>query len=206
MILFNRSKKNGNLSWIIALVLFLGSCLPRQATVTPTAERHPVRSDNNRPVLTDASDAIRNANSRDNSPHSIRETYAEVLGVAPRELKNTSLYELIHEWMGVPHRLGGQTKNGIDCSAFVTIAMKEIYGKEVPRTAAQMANQVKRKYERQLQEGDLVFFSFGNRQIDHVGIYLVNGKFVHVSTSKGLIISRLQDNWYYKYFQRAGPI
>jgi lipoprotein Spr len=50
-----------------------------------------------------------------------------------------------------------------------------------------MADGIKRKYENQLVEGDLVFFSFGKKSIDHVGLYLRNNKFVHVSTSKGVI-------------------
>ncbi|HIX54669.1 MAG TPA: C40 family peptidase, partial [Candidatus Sphingobacterium stercoripullorum] len=62
------------------------------------------------------------------------------------------------------------------------------------------------KKERQLSEGDLVFFSFGGRNIDHVGMYLHNGKFVHVSTSKGVIISNLKEQWYHKYFKFGGQI
>lgn len=67
-----------------------------------------------------------------------------------------------------------------------------------------MAENIKRKYENQLKEGDLVFFSFGGRQIDHVGVYLHNNKFVHVSTSRGVIISDLKDPWYYRHFTRCG--
>ncbi len=95
-------------------------------------------------------------------------------------------------------------KRGVDCSGFVTLMYDRIYGKELPRTSRDMADNVKRKYEKQLKEGDLVFFSFGGRNIDHVGIYLHNGKFVHVSTRKGVIISNLNDSWYYKYFKRSG--
>lgn len=178
-------------------ILLFGSCLPRQTLITSD------RTSDSPTVLTDASDAKAKTSS---TRKSLMDEYAEVLGVSPKELKNPALYQMINDWMGVPHRLGGQNKNGVDCSAFVSMTLKAIYGKETPRTAAQMADQVKRKYESQLKEGDLVFFSFGSRQIDHVGIYLANGKFVHVSTSRGVIISRLQDNWYYKYFKRGGPI
>ena len=81
------------------------------------------------------------------------------------------------------------------------------YGKQVPRTSAEMGEIVKRKYERQLREGDLVFFSFGpGNRIDHVGVYLANGKFVHVSSRRGVIISRLRDSWYYRHFTRCGSV
>jgi len=129
--------------------------------------------------------------------------YADVLGVNPREM-NSSLYSFIDNWMGIPHRLGGLSKNGVDCSAFVGMIYQEVYRKNLPRTSRDMAEIIKRKYDDQLREGDLVFFSFGGKNIDHVGIYLHNGKFVHVSTKKGVMISNLKDAWYYKYLTRCG--
>ncbi|MBE8719244.1 C40 family peptidase [Sphingobacterium pedocola] len=129
--------------------------------------------------------------------------YADVLGVSTKDMNN-SLYSFIDNWMGIPHRLGGLTKDGVDCSAFVGMIYKEVYSKNLPRTSRDMAAIIKRKYDDQLREGDLVFFSFGGKNIDHVGIYLHNGKFVHVSTQKGVMISNLKDAWYYKYFTRCG--
>ena len=69
-----------------------------------------------------------------------------------------------------------------------------------------MAENIKRKYEDELNEGDLVFFDFNGQKFSHVGVYLQNNRFVHVSTSKGVIISNLKDPWYYKYFSRAGSV
>jgi lipoprotein Spr len=132
--------------------------------------------------------------------------YAQLLGVASSELENSKLYAFIDEWMGVPHRLGGQTKVGIDCSAFINQLFNEVYERPLARSSYEMADGVKRKYENQLIEGDLVFFSFGKKNIDHVGLYLKNNKFVHVSTSKGVIISDLHESWFYKYFVRAGSV
>lgn len=133
------------------------------------------------------------------------DNYAQLLGVNSREIsKSSDLYLFIDDWMGTPHRTGGLDRNGMDCSAFVGLLYREIYRQNLPRTSRDMAENVKRKYENQLREGDLVFFSFGGRNIDHVGIYLRNGKFVHVSTRKGVIISDLKDTWYYRYFKRAG--
>lgn len=154
---------------------------------------------NKKTVLTDASDA------RDVVlTGSQLEDYARLLGVATKELNNRALYNFIDNWMGSPHRLGGTQKNGIDCSRFVGLLYEDVYGKGLPRTSRDMGENVKRKYERGLREGDLVFFSFGGRNIDHVGVYLKNNKFVHVSTKRGVIISNLRDSWYYKYFVRGG--
>jgi len=134
------------------------------------------------------------------------EKYADIIGVSSSELSSLELYDYIDDWMGTPHRLGGLNKNGIDCSAFTNHLVRDVYGKDLPRTANDMAQVIKRKYENQLREGDLVFFNFSGKKFDHVGVYLKNNKFVHVSTSKGVIISDLTDPWYRNYFTRAGSI
>ena len=151
-------------------------------------------------ILTDAS------KSRAVTSGSLTERYASILNVKEKELDNGKLYRFIDSWMGVPHRTGGMDKNGVDCSGCTSILEKEIYFRSVPRTAKSMAEIVKRKYEEDLKEGDLVFYDFQGHKFSHVGVYLHNNKFVHASTSKGVIISDLKDPWYYKYFSRGGSI
>lgn len=151
-------------------------------------------------IFTDASDAHRSVGS-----FSITKNYADFLGVDEYVINQSrKLYSFIDEWMGSPHRYGGMVKNGIDCSGFIQILYAQVYNKDLPRISRDMADVVTRKYESQLREGDLVFFSFGRSKIDHVGVYLHNGKFVHVSTKKGVIISSLKDPWYGKYIRRLG--
>ena len=133
----------------------------------------------------------------------VKSYYADLLATNPKNL-NADLYEYIDEWMGSPHRLGGQQKDGIDCSGFVGMLYQNVYRKNLPRSSRNMAEVIKRKYDDQLKEGDLVFFSFGGKAIDHVGIYLHNDRFVHVSTKLGVVISNLKDTWYYKYLTRCG--
>lgn len=186
-------------SWIILLsvIFFLSSCGARKKTMgRPTTGA--VKPNKNAP-LSDASDA-RGMEFSNNK----LENYAHLLGVKTKDLDSKSLYYMIDDWMGTPHRMGGLDKGGVDCSGFVSMLYQKVYGKDLPRTSRDMAEKVKRKYDDQLKEGDLVFFSFGGRNIDHVGIYLHNGKFVHVSTRKGVIISNLKDAWYSKYFTRCG--
>ena len=175
-----------SLGCLLLSLFLLSGCLTRKNALP-----------SNRTVTASAPKNIRGANN-------LIDSYAEALGVSPNQLETAELYRYIDKWMGTPHRTGGVDHRGVDCSAFVGMVMRDVYGKSVPRVSKDMADHIKRKYERQLQEGDLVFFSFGRREIDHVGIYLQNSKFVHVSTSKGVIISDLHDPWYYKYFKRAG--
>ncbi|MGV3685639.1 MAG: C40 family peptidase [Daejeonella sp.] len=151
-------------------------------------------------ILTDAS------KSKPVTSGSLKDRYASLLNVKEKDLTNEKLYRFIDSWIGVPHRAGGMDRKGVDCSGFTTILEKEIYDRTVPRTAKSMAESVKRKYEEDLKEGDLVFFDFAGQKFSHVGVYLHNNKFVHASTSKGVIISDLKDPWYYKYFSRAGTI
>jgi len=140
------------------------------------------------------------------SSGTIKERYAALLNVKEKDLDNEKLYRFIDTWIGVPYRNGGMDKEGVDCSGFTSLLTKDIYNKQLPRTARSMAEDVKRKFEKDLKEGDLVFFDFDGQKFSHVGVYLHNNKFVHASTSKGVIISDLKDQWYYKYFSRAGRV
>jgi cell wall-associated NlpC family hydrolase len=140
------------------------------------------------------------------SSGTIKERYASLLNVKEKDLDNEKLYRFIDSWIGVPYKNGGMDKKGVDCSGFTILLAKDIYNKQLPRNARSMAEDVKRKFEKDLKEGDLVFFDFDGQKFNHVGIYLQNNKFVHASTSKGVIISDLKDPWYYKYFSRAGSV
>lgn len=132
--------------------------------------------------------------------------FAKFMNVEKKDLKNEELYFYIDNWLGTPHKMGGTTKSGIDCSGFVSNVYTEIYNEKLPRTSREMADQIKSKKQDKLKEGDLVFFAFGGGKIDHVGIYLHNNRFVHVSSKKGVIISNLEESWYSKYYVKSGSV
>jgi probable lipoprotein NlpC len=132
--------------------------------------------------------------------------YAELMGVKRNDIQNGRLYSFIDEWLGVPYRFGGTGKDGVDCSGLVFLLQLQVYDQPLPRTCALQVNNIKRKYEEELKEGDLVFFDFDGKQYSHVGVYLQNGYIVHASTRKGVIIVKLHDQGIYKYFSRAGSI
>jgi len=137
---------------------------------------------------------------------SIAEKYANVMGIKRNDIQNGRLYNFIDEWMGVPYRFGGLGKDGVDCSGLVFLLQLQVYDQPVPRTTATQVTVIKRKYEDELKEGDLVFFDFDGKQFSHVGVYLQNGYIVHASTRRGVIIVKLHDQGIYKYFSRAGSI
>lgn len=124
---------------------------------------------------------------------------------------NIFLYNEGARWLGVPHKLGGLTKRGVDCSGFVTIVYREVYGKRLSRSSADMLKHNCKKVSRgKLKEGDLVFFKTsrgGKRKTpNHVGIYLKNGRFIHTSTSKGVVVSRLSEPYYTRTWLTGGRV
>lgn len=96
------------------------------------------------------------------------------------------------------------SKSGVDCSGFSTIVMRELYGVKIPRTADDQYNSGDKIRDAWREPGDLVFFkNFRGPDIDHVGIYLGNDRFVHASTSKGVIVSDLDEEYYRKRYVGA---
>lgn len=119
-------------------------------------------------------------------------------------LKSKQLYRFITDWTGVQYRLGGLDKKGIDCSGFALLLQKDIYGNSLPRRSRDQADAIRSKNIGQLKEGDLIFFSFGGREVDHVGIYLNDNYFVHASTTRGVIVDDLTIPAYQKAIVKAG--
>jgi len=136
----------------------------------------------------------------------IADKYAEMMGVDKSAIQNGRLYAFIDQWMNTPYKFGGQDKDGIDCSGLAQLLEQEVYNINIPRNTSNQVNAIKRKYEEDLREGDLVFFDFDGKKYSHVGIYLQNGYLVHASTKRGVIVVKLKDPSLYKYFSRAGSV
>ena len=105
--------------------------------------------------------------------------------------KITSFLSSILNGKGVRYKYGGNSKNGIDCSAFIQRAYNTSYNIKIPRTTKYQSKIGREIRKNQLKTGDLVFFKTGYNT-RHVGIYTNNGKFMHASTKKGVIISTLE--------------
>ena len=132
--------------------------------------------------------------------------YAEILKTSNSEIKNITLYTFIDDWYGTKYKYGGLTKSGIDCSGFANILYKEVYNKELDRRASDIAQSINKISKTSLKEGDLVFFNISGKKDSHVGIYLMNNMFVHASTSKGVIISSLENPYYKKNYSKGGRL
>ena len=120
---------------------------------------------------------------------------------------NHALYVESASWLGVPYRGGGTTKRGTDCSGLTSSIYKKVYRKTLERSSDDQRKKDCRKIKkRKLKEGDLVFFHNGRkkRKASHVGIYLKEGKFIHASTSRGVIISRLNEEYWEEHWLSGG--
>lgn len=114
---------------------------------------------------------------------------------------NLELFDFYSEWEGVGYKLGGDSKNGIDCSGFIQKAFKEKFGLTMPRTTLEQAVIGKEITKDELKSGDLVFFKTGD--ISHVGVYLEDGMFIHASTKIGVTISELDNSYFSKSYWKA---
>lgn len=138
---------------------------------------------------------------------SLQYKYASLLEVPPSEIINTPLIHLVDDWYGTPYSIGGSTMDGIDCSAFSRMLLDSVYGEEIPRTAQEQYDHCKHIKKDKLKEGDLVFFhTTHGSYITHVGVYLQNNKFIHASSSRGVMISDLNDDYWRKTYRASGRV
>lgn len=104
-------------------------------------------------------------------------------------------------WIGTPYRYGGQSRSGMDCSGFVGTLMREALGVALTRSTATMVYEGVAVDKDDLLPGDLVFFRRGGTR--HVGVYLGDSEFIHASSSNGVIVSRLDEDYYARHYWTA---
>ncbi len=153
-----------------------------------------------------------------------KEQYSSVSGIEKKSLINQSSLETltnivseyktanvdrdevmtkIIELINTPYLWGGTTTNGIDCSAFVQTVYRRALGIELPRTSIMQSTVGEEVKREDLQFGDLVFFNTMGRRISHVGIYVGEGYFAQSSSSGGVKVSSLNEDYYNSRFVTA---
>lgn len=132
------------------------------------------------------------------------------MGVSQSKVNNKNLYIVSAQWIGTSYKYGGMSASGVDCSGLTNIIVKKVYGKSLSRSSAGIySNDVNKIGKSKIKEGDLVFFRTDGKKSstpNHVGIYLNDDKFIHASTSKGVIVSSMSQQYYVTNYIGAGRI
>src|SRR5579872_5808051 len=135
----------------------------------------------------------------------IKEYFSQIMGVAVSTTSNIKLFQFVYDWVGTPYHFGGNTRKGIDCSAFTKELYSKVFNLTIKRNSRDIFSMVSPVRKDELQEGDLVFFKIHSRSISHVGIYLGNNRFAHAS-NRGVAINSLTDGYYSRYFYKGGRL
>lgn len=165
---------------LVAGMLFIGLCLVSQAQTT-------------------------NKNKSTSDPDNLaKEYFSQIMGVAVSATTNTKLYQFVYEWLGTPYRLGGDSKRGIDCSKFSLALYENVFNTTIGYNSRNQYANVTPIRKNDLQAGDLVFFKIRSKSITHVGVYLGDDKFAHASSSKGVMVSNLNEPYWSRYYYNGG--
>ena len=112
-------------------------------------------------------------------------------------LQEEKIQEEMEKYLGVRYKRGGSSTKGFDCSGFVKQIYSEVFGVDLPHQSSEQnqCSALTKVAPDELKTGDLVFFSGGRNKkgINHVGIYLSDGRFIHSARTKGVVVSSLED-------------
>jgi probable lipoprotein NlpC len=132
--------------------------------------------------------------------------YARLLNVPPDSIKNVQLYNLIEQYSTTPYKFGGSDLTGVDCSGFSFVIEQLVFGVTIPRSTGQQAKFIQSKSISELKEGDLVFLKLGGAGINHVGVYLQNGYFIHATSNLGIVLDNVNNPDIQERFMECGSI
>ena len=137
---------------------------------------------------------------------------SEMPAQAKSEFSNRStnstikLGRILQGYLGKPYAGSSRYDPGLDCSLFTGEVFNKFVKLKLPRTAKEQFKSGKQVQRGDLQFGDLVFFNTDGKKISHVGIYVGHDEFIHASSSNGIIISKLGEDYWSKRFLGARSI
>lgn len=207
--------KNKILSYslIVSVLLILQSCVSNYAVIVPEVKTSLEKIDEPKMAEVSTMDNLNNVQVV-KKDIVIKADNKEILASIEKEMKKANTIDgILNEassYIGTPYRLGGMSRKGIDCSAFVLSVYGTAAGIDLPRVSAAQAQEGERVEKADVEKGDLLFFQTSGKRISHVGIVqevTPEGeiKFIHASTSKGVTISSLNEKYWgarYRFAKR----
>jgi probable lipoprotein NlpC len=114
----------------------------------------------------------------------------------------SNIEQEISKFLGLRYRFGGEGESGIDCSALVQKVYSDVFGVSLPRNSSEQSRlgSLDTIPRDDLRTGDLVFFGPNRKRVNHVGMYLASGRFLHAARSEGVTISSLDDSYWKSRF------
>nr|WP_296751718.1 C40 family peptidase [Thioalkalivibrio sp.] len=107
--------------------------------------------------------------------------------------------------LDAPYRYGGFDAAGLDCSALVQRAHLQAGLNHVPRTTAEQARAARRVPQHRIQPGDVLFFAARGNRIDHVGVFIGDGRFIHAPNARSQVrIEPLASTYWKPRLRKAG--
>ena len=180
--------------WGLLLLLFLSGCgIVESTAVLPSFRVSYGVADSTKTVdtLSAVEEPSRSADLQPSTSTSPRYVSAQEASMLPKVVRASKAY------LGVPYRFGGTTRSGLDCSGFIWKVQRDMGNSSASRaSSSDIYLQGITISRRNLQEGDLCFFGPSGRRVNHVGIYVGNNEFIHASSSRGVMISSLNDSYW----------
>lgn len=108
--------------------------------------------------------------------------------------------EIMQGYLGRPYKGRSKYAKGVDCSLFSREVFKKFNGTMIPRTVAEQYKHGHAVHQHQLRYGDLVFYRTERNKVSHVGIFVGDERFIHASTSRGVIITGMHETYWLKRY------
>ncbi len=127
------------------------------------------------------------------------------------EVKHTTndylrLGTILQSYLGKPYSGRSKWEDGVDCSHFTRSVFRRFNKFELPRTVAEQFKAGRSVHYNRLAYGDLIFFKTERNRVSHVGVFVGDGQFIHASTSRGVIISYLNEKYWAQRWSGARRI
>ncbi|MDE5870233.1 MAG: C40 family peptidase [Muribaculaceae bacterium] len=147
--------------------------------------------------------------SKSNKTPDYRKKEETVIHIQGKNKRGKKVVEEALEWIGTPYQYAKAEKGaGTDCSGLVMMSYLEATGLKLPRNSAKQAEFCKKISSSDVQIGDLCFFATGKdpNRISHVGIMIDNETFIHASSKKGVITTKINSPYYVRTFIQFGRV